>query len=195
MFEKYEFCQKIRLWKCEFWQKWEFDNVNFVKNDIFKMWISSKLVISKCEFCQKWDFQNVNFRINWGLCYYMYLDRLNSTYVNQFGSPPQDGLGAEHSRGRGQQKVLQRYRCSLKHRICVTADVWPLLRSSAYFRAVVKVDVRHDTRCSTPKGFGLRSLVQRRLWQCEFSEKWDFKNVNSVKIEIFEMWILWKLSF
>ena len=36
---------KMSLWKCEFCQKWDFENVNFVK---------------------KWDFENVNFWINWG---------------------------------------------------------------------------------------------------------------------------------
>ena len=73
---------KIRFSKCEFCQKWEFQNVNFVKNEIIKMWIlrklwflrsqfcknwifgiwiSRKLWFQKCEFCRKRDFQNVNF--------------------------------------------------------------------------------------------------------------------------------------
>ena len=34
-----------------------------------------------------------------------------------------------------------------------------------------------------------------RFQKCEFCEKWDFRNVNLVKIEISEMWILWKLRF
>ena len=36
---------KMRLWNCEFCQKWRYD---------------------KCGFCQKWGFQNVNFRMNLG---------------------------------------------------------------------------------------------------------------------------------
>ena len=31
--------------------------------------------------------------------------------------------------------------------------------------------------------------------KCEFCEYWDFRNVNFVKIEISEMWILWILRF
>ena len=31
--------------------------------------------------------------------------------------------------------------------------------------------------------------------KCEFCGKWDFRNVNFVKIGILEMWILWKMSF
>ena len=57
---------KMRLWKCEFCQKWDFENVNFVKNETLKLWILSKMRLCKCEFCQKWEFQNVNFWTNWG---------------------------------------------------------------------------------------------------------------------------------
>ena len=41
------------LWKCEFCEKWYFEIVNFVKNEILKLWI-----------LRKWYFQNVNFWIN-----------------------------------------------------------------------------------------------------------------------------------
>ena len=52
---------KIGLWKCEFCEKWDFENVNlvkneilkilnFVKNEILKMWILWKMRRSKCEF-------------------------------------------------------------------------------------------------------------------------------------------------
>ena len=63
---------KMRLWKCEFYEKWDFRNVIF-----FFFW---KMRLWKCEFCEKWDielcvkneifkmwicrklvFQNVNF--------------------------------------------------------------------------------------------------------------------------------------
>ena len=47
--------------KCEFCEKWDFENVNFVKNETFKMWIFSKMRSWKCEFCEKWDFEIVNF--------------------------------------------------------------------------------------------------------------------------------------
>ena len=32
-----------------------------------------------------------------------------------------------------------------------------------------------------------------RFWKCEFCEKWDFKNMNLVKIEILKMWIVSKV--
>ena len=51
----------MRLCKCEFCEKCDFENVNFVKNVILKMWILSKMELWKCEFCEKWDFENVNF--------------------------------------------------------------------------------------------------------------------------------------
>ena len=50
-----------KLWKCELCEKWDFENVNFVKNDILKMWILWKMRLWNCEFCEKIDFENVNF--------------------------------------------------------------------------------------------------------------------------------------
>ena len=38
-------------------------------------------------------------------------------------------------------------------------------------------------------------LWKLRFQKCEFCEKWDFKNVNFVKNEISERWILYKLDF
>ena len=52
---------KMRLWKCEFCEKCDFENVNFVKNATLKLWILWKMPFWKCEFCQKCDFENVNF--------------------------------------------------------------------------------------------------------------------------------------
>ena len=52
---------KLRLWKCEFCENWDFGNVNFVKIEILEMWILSKMRHRKCEFRGKWDFGNVNF--------------------------------------------------------------------------------------------------------------------------------------
>ena len=45
---------------CEFWEKWDFENVNFVTNEILKMWIFWKMRFWKCKFCEKWDFEIVN---------------------------------------------------------------------------------------------------------------------------------------
>ena len=52
---------KMRFSKCEFWQKWDFENVNFVKNEILETWILSKMGFSKCESRQKLDFRKANF--------------------------------------------------------------------------------------------------------------------------------------
>ena len=49
------------FWNCEFCEKWDFENGNFVKNEILKMWTLLKMRFWNCEFCEKWDFQNVNF--------------------------------------------------------------------------------------------------------------------------------------
>ena len=40
---------------------WCLKNVNFVKNEILKMWILWKVRFWKGEFCEKWDFEKVNF--------------------------------------------------------------------------------------------------------------------------------------
>ena len=47
--------------KCEFCEKWDFENVNFVKIEISELWILWKIRLQKCEFCEKWDFIKVNF--------------------------------------------------------------------------------------------------------------------------------------
>ena len=52
--------------KCEFCERWDFESVNFVKNETMKMWIFWKMRHWKCEFCEKWDIENVNFVKNWG---------------------------------------------------------------------------------------------------------------------------------
>ena len=52
---------KLRLWKCELYDKWDFENVSFVKNGTLQLWILGKIRFWKCEFCEKWDFENVNF--------------------------------------------------------------------------------------------------------------------------------------
>ena len=44
------FCPELMFLKYEFCEKWDFENVNFVKN---RLW--------NCEFCEIWDFYNVNF--------------------------------------------------------------------------------------------------------------------------------------
>ena len=41
--------------------KMRFHNLNFVKNEISKMWTLWKMRFQKGEFCEKWDFRNVNF--------------------------------------------------------------------------------------------------------------------------------------
>ena len=62
---------KMRFQNCEFCEKWDFRNVNFVKNEISEMWILWneiseiwilwKLIFQKCEFFEKWDFRIVYF--------------------------------------------------------------------------------------------------------------------------------------
>ena len=40
---------------------WCLKNVNFVNNELLKMWILWKMRLWICEFCGKWDIENVNF--------------------------------------------------------------------------------------------------------------------------------------
>ena len=42
---------KMRLWNCEFCQKWDFEIVNFVKNEIFKMWIFFEKMCNFASMC------------------------------------------------------------------------------------------------------------------------------------------------
>ena len=46
-----EIPKNLMFEKCEFCEKWNFENVNFAKNP----------KNDKCKFCEKWDFENVNF--------------------------------------------------------------------------------------------------------------------------------------
>ena len=44
---------KMRFWNCEFCERWDFKNVNFVKSGILKLWILSKSEILKMEISPK----------------------------------------------------------------------------------------------------------------------------------------------
>ena len=44
-----------------FGEKWDFENVNFVKNKTLKLLILWKMRLSKCEFCQKVGFLQCDF--------------------------------------------------------------------------------------------------------------------------------------
>ena len=50
-----EIHKNLMFEKCEFCEKWDFDIVNFVKNETFKMWILDKLRI----FAPVWCFHAV----------------------------------------------------------------------------------------------------------------------------------------
>ena len=50
---------KNEILKCEFCEKWDFENVILANNDILKMWLLWKIRFWKCDFCEKWDFENV----------------------------------------------------------------------------------------------------------------------------------------
>ena len=51
----------MRLWNCEFFEKWDSQIVNFLKNETLKLWIVWNMRLWNCDFCEKWDFENVNF--------------------------------------------------------------------------------------------------------------------------------------
>ena len=44
--------KNLMLKKCEFCEKWDIENVNFVKNQTLKLWFLWKLIFRKCEFCE-----------------------------------------------------------------------------------------------------------------------------------------------
>ena len=55
--------QEFDVWKCEFCEKWDFEIVNFVKNETSKLWILSKMRFSKCDFLDKmWIYAPVCMR-------------------------------------------------------------------------------------------------------------------------------------
>ena len=58
---------KMIFLKCEFCEKWDFRNVNFVKIEISELWILWKMIFQNGEFCKNWDFQCLNFWIKCGL--------------------------------------------------------------------------------------------------------------------------------
>ena len=62
-------CVKMNLWKCELCEKWDLENVNFVKLEILKNVNFVKIKIWKCEFCETcelwffkmWFYANASF--------------------------------------------------------------------------------------------------------------------------------------
>ena len=88
-----EITKKLMFEKCEFCEKWDFENVNLVKNEtlevwifwkneILKMWILWKMRLWKCEFCEKWDFENVNFVEKWDFEKVNFVKKVYSQNVN-----------------------------------------------------------------------------------------------------------------
>ena len=57
----YRISLEFDAWKCEFCEKCDLENVNFVKNEILRMWILWKMRFWECEFCGKWVLKIVNF--------------------------------------------------------------------------------------------------------------------------------------
>ena len=55
---------KERFWKCEFCEKWDFENVNFVKNEIFKMWIFGLIggILPQCELIIYWSGRRFSYK-------------------------------------------------------------------------------------------------------------------------------------
>ena len=63
---------KMIFWKPEFCEKWDFENVNCVKNEtlinvnfvkmrFWKCEYCGEMRLWKCEFCENRGFENVNF--------------------------------------------------------------------------------------------------------------------------------------
>ena len=48
-----EITKNLMFEKCEFCEKWDFENMNFVKIEISELWILWKMRLQKCEFCEK----------------------------------------------------------------------------------------------------------------------------------------------
>ena len=51
-----EITKNLMFEKCKFGEKWDFENVNFVKNETLQLWILWKVRFSKCEFLDKLRF-------------------------------------------------------------------------------------------------------------------------------------------
>ena len=56
---------QMRLWNCDFCDKWDFEIVNFVTNETLKLWILWKMRLWNCEFCKIWDSEKANFDKKW----------------------------------------------------------------------------------------------------------------------------------
>ena len=61
-----EITQNLMFEKCEFCEKWDFENLNFVKDDVLKMWIFWNMIFWRCpptsgRAISGWPFQVGNF--------------------------------------------------------------------------------------------------------------------------------------
>ena len=57
---------KIAIWKYDFCENCDFENAILVKNVILKVWILLKMRFRKCEFLELCDLEHVNFWIKCG---------------------------------------------------------------------------------------------------------------------------------
>ena len=133
---------KMRFQKCEFYENWDFKNVNFVNNDISKMWIMWKMRFQKCDFYENWDLIELHVRpiTKRQLGYFLHVK-----VDHQWNSP--------------------------------VFDTFPV----------------RNNRVILGK-FGLvRPVIHQ--WPTNFHAPKNGPKIGNLKIEIAEMWTLWKLRF
>ena len=60
-----EFCEKWDFEYVNFFEKWDFEKVNFVENENLKLWILWKMRFSNGDFCQKMGFWKCELGEKW----------------------------------------------------------------------------------------------------------------------------------
>ena len=179
---------KLIFQKDEFCGNWNFRNVNLVKIDILEMWILWKMKFQKCEFSENWDFQYVNFWIKSGFLpqrVVMMLLKIAKVFL-------------------WRSERLFPWWCNFFLYTFVVLDganivsiSWKTRPQSTTPSSHSRINLGSELRIKNLYVGGTKNTHwgKNPIFIQKFPWFWCYKKVNFVKIEISEMWILWKMEF
>ena len=196
----------MRIWNCEFCEKWDFEMAIFVK---MRFW--------KCEFCEKWDFKLWIFWINWGFLpqceSHFKSKRVNCilTFISIntiFRKWSASALYSAHQLFADANRISEcMWRCWKRpasgilrlHTSCLLGccerrwqSVDPSCQStSGVLHRLKKYQIHIVWKPHKKSHFHTGAKINFLSRNHQEFDVW--KNVNFVKIEISELWILWKM--
>ena len=207
---------KMIFWNCEFHEKCEFENVNFVKIEICKVWFLDKCrFLPQCVLCTNKErvlfptpFATLRGTCSINCHIFQGYASVNATFKTASGTSswaigcllvPFGSTGLSSSWVGGRLSGIGRFTLACSIVIggswtgwAGTVFGWVIIDKALGLFIALKV---------VPFTLGQKSTFYPEITKnlmfekCEFCEKWDFRIVNFVKNETLEMWILWKLRF